>query len=242
MNLLARQHAFRAVLTVADDPEGTDIPGLPGMAVYRNAYRGRLLAALEVSFERTRRWVGEESFAAAACHHVLTTPPTGWTLDAYGAQFPLLLAELFADDPEVAELAWLEWHLQQAFAAPDAPELDMAALSALDEDGWEQLCFAPAAGFAMHPITTNCTALWTALLADNAAGFTVAPETESTLIVWRRKLSPRWRLASTAEAEALARLTSGERFGLVAAASDPANLGIWLAGWLGTGLFCDATT
>ena len=29
-------------------------------------------------------------------------------LDAYGADFPELLAALFADDPEVAELAWLE--------------------------------------------------------------------------------------------------------------------------------------
>ncbi|MBU6266854.1 MAG: putative DNA-binding domain-containing protein [Sphingomonadales bacterium] len=242
MNLLARQHAFRAAITVADDDDGTPFPGSPGMAIYRNAYRGRLLSALEVSFARTRQWVGEDAFTAAACHHVLTIPPTGWTLDAYGAQFPALLDALFAQDPEVAELAWLEWHLQQAFAAPDAATLDLAALSAHDADDWERLCFDMAPGFAMRAVATNCTALWTALLSDDAAGFAVQPEADAALIVWRQDLAPRWRLSPAPEAHALGRLAAGEPFGTVAANSDPAELGAWLADWLASSLFAAAAT
>ena len=114
MSLLALQTEFHREIIADDDGMA---PSSTGMAIYRDAYRGRLLAALETSFERTRRWTGEDTFTAAACHFILTHPPAGWTLDAYGADFPDLLAALFADDPEVAELAWLAWQMSQAFAA-----------------------------------------------------------------------------------------------------------------------------
>ncbi len=153
MSLLTLQSAFRAEI-VADD-EGL-APSSLGMAIYRDAYRGRLLAALESSFERTRRWVGEEAFTAAACHYILTHPPVSWTLDDYGGDFPELLETLFAKDPEVSELAWLEWHLSQAFAAPDTPTLDPAALAAAckTDAEWDCISFRMAAGYAMRPIAT----------------------------------------------------------------------------------------
>lgn len=234
MSLLARQAAFRDEIIAADD--GVE-PSSIGMAIYRNAYRGRLLAALEASFERTRRWVGEAAFGAAACHFILAHPPRGWTLDDYGAAFPLVCAELFADDAEVAELAWLEWHLQQAFGAPDLGEIDTGELAEAD---WAGLRFEMAAGFAARQVASNCGALWAALAEDDAQDLAVTGAS-GILLVWRAGLVPHWRIAEPDEYAVLARIAGGAAFGEVAAMVEPAVLGAWLAQWLQEGMFAAAT-
>ncbi len=241
MNLLAIQRAFRAEIVAADD-DGT--PSSPGMAIYRNAYRARLLDTLAQGFERTRDWVGAEAFDAAARHYVLTAPPSDWTLDRYGAEFPQLLEQLFAGDGEVAELAWLEWHLQQAFAAPDLPGLDPAALATagLGEADWAGLHFIMAAGFAARPVRHNCLALWQALRDGAAAGAAPAIIEPAVLVVWRKDQSPHYRLMDVPEFAVLQGLAGALPLGEAAALAGEtegvvARLGQWLAQWLGEGVF-----
>lgn len=238
MSLLECQIAFRAAIAADDDAAPS---ASPGMAIYRDGYRARLLAALEESFARTRRWVGEEAFAAAACHHILTHPPRGWTLDDYGANFPDTLAELFVHDGEVCELAWLEWHLQQAFAARDQAQLDVAALSVagLGEADWGAMQFAMAAGFALRTVTFNCAALWEAL-ADSAPPHLAAErQPDAALLVWRADLVPRYRIVQLDEMAAIRQISAGLTLGELAALVDSETLGTWLAQWLGDGLLAE---
>jgi len=239
MTLLDSQLAFRADIIVSDEA-GAALS--TGMAIYRDAYRGRLLAALEESFERTRRWVGAEAFTAAASHYVLTCPPRGWTLDEYGAHFPEVLGTLFAHDPEVPELAWLEWHLQKAFAAVDAPELDVAALAAAGhgEADWADMRFEPAAGFVARPVTIDCTGLWAALGDGDGAGWRAPPCPDGALLVWRTQLVPRYRVATTPELRALQTLAAGAPLATLAQGCDTQLLGEWLAQWLAEGIFSRA--
>lgn len=239
ITLAERQRAFRA--EIVDDDEGS-APSSIGMAIYRDAYRSRLLAALDASFERTRRWVGAESFNAAACHYVLTHPPRGWTLDDYGAEFPALLEALFGDDPEVHELAWLEWHMQRAFAAPDAPRLDPAALAAsgYGTDEWDRLGFRMAAGFADRAIATNCTMLWEALAEADPGAIEANRSQEAYLIVWRSGVSPRFRVLDRGKHEALQALVRGGTLGDLSERADSDRLAPWLAQWFGDGLFASS--
>lgn len=239
MSLLERQIAFRDEVAAADD--GLP-PGSPGMAIYRDAYRGRLLAALEVSFERTRRWIGEDSFAAAAAHYVLTHPPSGWTLDEYGDGFPDVLSALFATDGEVAELAWLEWQMSQTFAARDRPELDPAELAAAgyDDAAWSAMRFTMAAGFAARTISTNCDDVWAALADGPADTFAAASIPAAGLAVWRWGLSPHYRICPPDELAALQRIAEGAAFGELALDTEAEVLGMWLAQWLGEGIFSGA--
>jgi hypothetical protein len=243
MTLLEAQCAFLAEITAPDD-DARD-PAL-GMTIYREGYRSRLMGALEVSFERTRRWVGEQAFGAAAAHYVLSSPPHSWTLDRFGDRFPECLATLFVEDPEVAELAWLEWHRQQAFAAPDLPRLDPAGLASagLSAPDWERLTFTVAAGFAARTVAFDCQALWgLAETQPGGAGPSVAAKA-GHLIVWRDDLRPHHRLLGPDEYTVLAQLAAGVPFGIAAVA--PAGVdelahgqavGRWLAQWLQGGLF-----
>ena len=241
MTLAAAQQEFIAEITASDDAAA---PGSLGLAIYRNAYRARLLGVLEVSFERTKRWVGDEMFSAAAAHYVLAYPSRGWTLDAYGAQFPAELEILFAQDREVAELAWLEWQMQQAFAAPDRPELSAAGLASagLADADWEQLCFTMAAGFSARPVSHDCTGLWQALRDPEPCDYVLQPAEPGVLVVWRHGLSPHYRVLGPDEFAALDHLAKGGGFGgalAVSGGDDPARFGAWFAQWLSEGLFAD---
>lgn len=242
MTLLEDQTRFLSEVAADDDVP----PSSLGMEIYRNAYRARLIGALESGFDRTRRWVGEQAFETAAAHYILTQPPHSWTLDEFGAQFPELLAQLFAEDAEVAELAWLEWHLQQAFAALDLPELDAARLGAagLDEDGWNNLRFTMAAGFAARAVQHELAELWHGLAPNGAATPDTPPLVPQHLIVWRQSLQPRFRLLDRAEFAVLERLADGATLGeagqaLEAHQDSAEQFGQWLATWLGEGLFAD---
>lgn len=243
MSLLDQQRAFVAEIAADDELP----PSSLGMAIYRNAYRGRLADALAISFERTRRWVGEEMFEIAAAHYILTCPPKAWTLDAYGADFPDALAGLFAQDPEVAELAWLEWHMQQAFAAPDRVALTHAALAAagLEDADWEHLHLAPAAGLAWRSVSHDLAVLWHALADGPCERSALAATAPATLLVWRKELSPHFRLLEAAEFAALAPLLNGASFGEAASQVDQSELprfGQWFAQWLNEGLFADLSS
>ncbi len=70
--LLHAQDEFFACLL--DDgaplPPGWDARSAAGMAVYRNAYRTRLIDVLRNTFERTARLVGDDAFSQAAAHHL----------------------------------------------------------------------------------------------------------------------------------------------------------------------------
>lgn len=229
---------------ITEIAEGDDGPASSsrGMAIYRNAYRARLADALATSFERTQYWVGDELFSAASAHYILTQPPVSWTLDAYGAQFPAALAKLFGEDPEVAELAWLEWHMQQAFAARDIGALTAADLAqaGLAESDWEDLRLVPAAGFACRPITHDIASLWHGL-SGTADDLPPKPNVdEAVLLIWRKDFSPQFRQIGPAEWAALDPMLRGESFGAVAAAAGDegiAQFGQWFAQWLGEGLF-----
>ena len=239
MNLAAHQRNFIAEIAADDDAPTC---ASTGMDIYRNAYRARLVDALSAGFERTRRCVGEHAFASAAAHFVLTNPPGSWTLDAYGAGFPAALETLFADDPEVAELAWLEWHMQQAFAAPDLPELTPQGLAeaGLQEHHWEIARFTMAAGFTAREVRHDCAALWHAHSADKISGLAVSAIESSALVVWRRGFSPHFRVLDCDEFAALGQLAAGASFGETATLigdRDLARFGEWFAGWLREGLF-----
>lgn len=229
MSLLALQQEFARHLTdeMPPSPERFGSDAERRLGIYRSAYRARLMATLRASFDKTWSWIGDEAFDAAARHHIILNPPSSWTLDAYGVDFHTTLSALFPSDPEVAELARLEWDMQQAFAAVDEVPVGLADLQRHFDLGndWNSVRFQIVASASLRPVSTNAPAIWQAI-ANKAPPPDAAPAAAGTYaIIWRIGLSPHFRLIDKDEHAALAALLSGADFNAVCSAMPHGDAG-----------------
>jgi hypothetical protein len=213
----------------------------PGLRVYQNNYRAQLVACLEESFAQTRAWIGGEAFHRAVVAHIDRVPPSSWTLDAYPRDFPATLVSLYPGDPEVGELAWIDLALGEAFVAADAAVLTASDL--VDTD-WDRAILHLTASVALGELTTNATAIWSAL-ANGEVPPAVEPLPEpGAILVWRDDHAARFRAIDQQERSALLAVLSGLRFsGLCAAMVEAfgeeagvARVGQLLGQWLADGM------
>jgi len=241
--MLARlQEQFRDHLLDRPSDIAAEIEG--DLAVYHHAYRAQLLNCLRDTFEKTWSWLGDDGFEAAARAHIEAHPPSAWTLNVYGEGFDRTLAGLYPDDPEVSELARLEWTLRRAFDGPDADPVEQAALASVD---WDQavLYFVPT--LRLGTVTTNCAALWSALAAGDAPPPAERLPAPCGLRVWRQGLSVQFRSLDPAEERALRLALGGADFpelcGVLAAdlgeQDGPAEIGRILSLWLQDGMIAE---
>lgn len=217
--LLRAQADFMAC--ILDDsaplPPEWDARQAAGIAVYRNAYRARLIDVLRNTFERTARLVGEDAFMQAAAHHLITNPPASWTIDLAGEGFWKVCADLFANDADVGEVAWLEWAMHRAFTASDAASMTMAdfaaAMARFDTGQWDDLGFALKPGTALRPVSFDLVKLWAAL-ADSLEQAQPARLAEPKwALMWREDEVPVFGLIPQAEGLALMEILQGGTFG-----------------------------
>ncbi|MDE2041610.1 MAG: putative DNA-binding domain-containing protein [Alphaproteobacteria bacterium] len=241
MSLSALQRAMGDFLVDATANDfATQMHNAPGLHVYRNNYRSTLLACIRDTYEKCWAWMGDDAFDMAAHTHIDAKPPTSWTLDAYGHDFPDTLRALYPEDPEIADMAWLEWAMRRAFDGADATPVDVAQLDGVN---WEQVCFTMIPTLKLGDVTTNAAALWSALDAEETPPRVETFPAPVTLCVWRQDLSPCFRTLKTTDAQILRMAHGGASFGSICdllarqnGVTEAANLaGAALGQWLSDG-------
>lgn len=151
--LAEQQRDFAAALL---DPELPVPPGLVGpdgepslkrFAVYRNNVVAGLTDALKDAYPAVHRLVGTDFFRAMARVYVAIEPPRSPIMLDYGAGFPDFIGsfEPAASLPYLADVARIERAWSEAYHAPEAAPLELAAFAAIDPD---QL---PAIRLRLHP-------------------------------------------------------------------------------------------
>ncbi|MBB4101325.1 DNA-binding domain-containing protein [Sphingomonas kyeonggiensis] len=250
MSLLDLQRDMRAWLTreeeVAVDRLGGDDVA-PGLRIHQNNFRAQLAACLEESFARTRDWIGGEAFHQAVITHVACVQPSSWTLDAYPRDFPATLALLYPADPEVAELAWIDLALGEAFVAPDATALSVADLGGID---WDRAVLGFTPSLDLADLTTNAPAIWSALAEDREPPAVAYLPEAGAILAWREGETPNFRAIDQIEHHALLAARAGMSFAglceaLVEALGEQAGIaraGEMLGQWLADGLIVSGST
>jgi putative DNA-binding protein len=249
MSLLALQSAFRAWLPSRENssPSLFGDSCAPGLRVYRNNYRSQLINCLEHSFPRVREWLGPEAFLSVCTGHVDSVAPGSWTIDAYALGLLPTLAKHYPSDPDVTELAWLEWALGEAFISRDE-----AAVSAEDLDSvdWDNAVLHFVNSATVRPAQTNAGQIWAAL-ADRQlppAAERLAPG--CGYLVWRQGFEAHFRTLDSLEHTALLSVSERATFAevcetLVEGHGEEeaiALAGQWLGRWIGDGLIARVTT
>lgn len=202
------------------------MPCAPGLAIYREAYRARLAAALRDNYLVLHRAMGDEAFDALAGAYLQARPSRHASIRWFGDELADFMAGAHAGalpHPAMVDFARMDWALRGAFDGPDAPLLSMQALRELAPQDW------PALVFRLHPsaeivgLDWAIEPAWRALRAHEPDTGEPAPELAAplesahALLVWRQGLETRWRALEPLEAALLKALAEGRDFASICA-------------------------
>ena len=230
--------------------EAKDTPA-DRLGIYHSAYRLRLCEVLSESFEKTSSYMGSVLFDQEANQFVVQQPPAERNLGRYGSNLPAFLAQRYPDNPELAELAQLDWDLRTRFDGANHPALCAADL-APQADGHLAFIDMPQ---PLHPSVvlrdsrTNAIKLWRAIDDDvDVPEVAYLPKEDEAngppgLMVWRWNLQPHFMRLDPAQyrfmqslAEGLSINESSECWADTDVLPTPEVLGAWLKDWLAQGI------
>jgi hypothetical protein len=214
----------------------------PRLNIYRHAYTARLSEVLAENFAKTLLFMGSDTFDSHALQYALAHPPQTRSLNRYGAQFPEFLRALYPHNPELFELAQLEWDLRTRFDGPDVPALTPEQAQR-DDDAWLTQADVLHPSVLLRSVHTNATQLWKAIDADDAVPPAICSEVPRSLVVWRKNWQPHFYHPSPPAAIFLTALAQGATISATCDALEPLgqaprdhDLSLWLRGWLDDGV------
>ncbi len=259
-HLLDSQRRMQALLMDAApaDPGGLlDADSARGLAVYRHAYRARLVAALRDNYPVLAQVMGDEDFEALAGAYVQARPSAFASIRWYGdALADFMAAQTELAHPAFIDVARMDWVLRGVFDAAEDEALQAVSLQQLAAEDWPALRLRPRASARCLALDWAVEPAWAALarhaqqrqagLAGLAAEEPELPAPEPLahhLLAWRPHLETRWRSLEADEAALVAAVFEGAdwtRLGEIAAvqwgeAEAPTRLAACLQQWLQEG-------
>eukprot|EP01030_Chromulinospumella_sphaerica_P004006 gene4006-3918_t len=241
--LAAVQRHFADQVLAGALPQATPDDLVTGrLPIYHHAYRARLAEVLADTYAKTFLYMGSDSFDVHARAFAVARPPHTRSLNRYGEGLVEALRTQYPDNPELHELAQLDWDLRTRFDSADVPTLDTAAAQASDTWTTRPGVLHPSA--LLRTITTNVVGVWNAIHTDDDVPEAVALSAPATLLVWRKGHQPHFRTLDAAEAAWVQALQAGASVHDACTAllgsglwqGDPTVLGGWLAQLLDDGL------
>ncbi|MGN8005537.1 MNIO family bufferin maturase [Acidovorax sp. 22279] len=241
--LAAVQRHFADQVLAGALPQATPDDLVTGrLPIYHHAYRARLAEVLADTYAKTFLYMGSDSFDVHAHAFAVAHPPQTRSLNRYGEGLVEALRVQYPDNPELHELAQLDWDLRTRFDSADVPTLETAAAQASDTWTTRPGVLHPSA--LLRTITTNVVGVWNAIHTDDDVPEAVALSAPATLLVWRKGHQPHFRTLDAVEAAWVQALHAGASVHDACAAllgsglwqGDPTVLGGWLAQLLDDGL------
>jgi len=237
-----QRHFADRVLANALPPEMPEDLITGRLPIYHHAYRARLAEVLADTYAKTCLYMGSDTFEAHARDYAVAHPPRTRSLNRYGEGLVGTLRAAYPDNPELHELAQLDWDLRTRFDSADVSTLETAAAQASDTWTTRPGVLHPSA--LLRAITTNVVGVWNAIHTDDDVPEAVALPAPATLLVWRKGHQPHFRTLDAAEAAWVQALHAGASVHDACAAllgsglwqGDPTVLGGWLAQLLNDGL------
>ena len=221
MNGLRRlQEDFQNYLLTADGRVQTQVLGsaqvgaTERLAIYADAYRLRLLEALDTDFPGLHALLGDAEFDAMGRAYIAAHPSPYFSLRWYGDRLSEFLrsTEPYSKYPAFAEMAEFEWAKNDAFDAAEDRVASIADMAAIPPAAW------PGLRFRLHPSVRRLGLRWnvpTVWKADDAGAEPPTLECAEypiAWLLWRQDLQTYFRSLSVHEAWGLDALRRGASF------------------------------
>jgi hypothetical protein len=185
------------------------------LGIYRDAYRVRLIEALDDTYPVLHALLGDEVFTALGEEFVAAHPSVHRSIRWYGRELAEFLGQRppYAEQPILAELALLEWTLSEVFDAADAPPKPRSAFSAIDAAAWSELRFEFHPSLRRLHFLWNSAAVWQAMSRQETPPEPARAEESVPWLLWRQNLQNYFRSMPADEAVALDSALRGHTFG-----------------------------
>lgn len=245
-----QQQMLQAVLT-----ENSPIPAIvrddgiadarSRLAIYRHGYRVRLRDALKAEFAGLRSMAGQR-FDTMLDKYIGAHPSEHYNIRWYGAGLAAFLgyAHPWRDQPQLADMARLDWAISVAFDAADETSANMAALSAVPPDAWPALRFSLQQNLHVLDCRCNIDAFRRAADHDRPRPRLRRFGQARQILVWRKDTTVHYRRLDEDEWHVLGAAMRGESFaelcaGLAGHHGETVamqRMAVMLQGWLAAGL------
>ncbi len=216
------------------------------LGIYHNAYRVRLIDALDDTYPVLHAVLGDEVFFALGQEFVAEHPSVHRSIRWYGGELAEFLGRSapYDEQPLLAELALLEWTLAEVFDAADAEPVQRGALSAVDPSAWSELRFEFHPSLRRLHFEWNTAAVWQAMSRGEAPPDPLCAEQPVPWLLWRQNLQNYFRSMAADEAAALDSALSGAGFGEICEAlaewlpedEIPLRAAVLLGAWADSGI------
>lgn len=186
--------------------------GAKGLAVYRNAYRLRLIEALAADYPKLQLWLGEEAFARLALAYFAAFPSRERSLRWVGKHLPEFLARFdpWRAQPELSEMALFERTLGLAFDCADADLLTPQTLAQIPTPHWPELRFKLHPSAYLLTLAYPVPQIWQALEAKVKPTDCSQLKEPISWLIWRRELRVFFRSLAAPERFALEAIRAGK--------------------------------
>lgn len=218
---------------------GTAKVGAPTrLAIYYDAYRLRLLEALDSNYPALHAWIGDEEFEKLGLAYLGAYPSAHFSIRYFGHRLPDFLATLEAcrDKPYLREMALLEWAMSEAFDADDGPVVSLDDMAAVPPGGWPDMRLQFHSSLHRLDLRWNIPGIWKAIKEDRPPEAFKETEWPQAWIVWRQDLKIFYRSLSVDEAWALDAARSSDSFAVICEGLcewiDAQNVALHAAGYL----------
>jgi hypothetical protein len=132
------------------------------LAIYSSGYMQRLRECLQADFPAVRHVAGEARFAALVRAYLERHPSRHWSLNPLGRNFARFLereAPRGARSGLLAELAGLEWAMQEVFEARPGAALEAGALQRIAPAEWGRRRLVPIEALRLLRFEHRCNAI-----------------------------------------------------------------------------------
>lgn len=165
------QDDFRAFLLRGDGQmlqrvSGTAKVGAPiRLAIYYDAYRLRLLEALDSNYPVLHAWIGDEEFDKLGLAYLEAHPSTHFSIRYFGHRLAeyLATAEEYRDKPYLQEMTSLEWAMSETFDAVDSPLVRLDDMATIPPDAWPEMRLRFHASLHRLDLSWNVPIIWKAV-------------------------------------------------------------------------------
>jgi len=184
------------------------------LEIYADAYRLRLLEALQTDYVALHALLGEEEFDRLGRAYIDSYQPRHFSIRYYGDEMATFLASQkpYSRSPWLSETAAFEWAQTLAFDAADAPVAAEQDMAAYPPAAWPRMRFIPHSSVQRLDFYWNIPQIWKAATHTQPLPEPQSGKHPRAWVIWRQQLNNYYRSLEVDEAWAINAFLKQENF------------------------------